>query len=49
MGTGGVARLLKTHGGQWQVFAMGGDGSSECIRVEAVPYICPLVHFSAST
>lgn len=35
MGTGGVARLLKAHGGQWQVFAMGGDGSSECIRVEA--------------
>ena len=34
MGTGGVARILKTHGGQWQVFAMGGDGSSECIRVE---------------
>lgn len=35
MGTGGVARILKTHGGQWQVFAMGGDGSSECIRIEA--------------
>ena len=32
MGSGGVARLLKTHGGQWQVFAMGGDGSSECVR-----------------
>lgn len=34
MGVGGVARVLKTHGGPWQVFAMGGDGSSECIRVE---------------
>ena len=34
MGTGGVARILKTHGGAWQVFAMGGDGSSECVRVE---------------
>lgn len=34
MGVGGVARVLKTHGGAWQVFAMGGDGSSECVRAE---------------
>mmetsp|Transcript_20068 Transcript_20068/g.68266 ORF Transcript_20068/g.68266 Transcript_20068/m.68266 type:complete len:369 (-) Transcript_20068:378-1484(-) len=33
MGLGGVARVLKTAGGQWQVFAMGGDGSSECVAV----------------
>ena len=31
-GVGGVA-VLKTHGGAWQVFAMG-DGSSECVRAE---------------
>ena len=31
MGVGGVARVLKTHGGGWQTFAMGADGSSECV------------------
>lgn len=34
MGIGGVARVLKVgENGPWEVFAMGGDGSSECIRV----------------
>lgn len=31
MGVGGVARVLKIHGGGWQTFAMGADGSSECV------------------
>ena len=35
MGVGGVARVLKTHDGTWQTFAMGADGSSECVRADA--------------
>ena len=35
MGVGGVARVLKTHGGGWQTFAMGADGSSECVVSDA--------------
>lgn len=35
MGVGGVARVLKTHGGRWQTFAMGADGSSECVVSDA--------------
>jgi hypothetical protein len=35
MGVGGVARVLKTHDSAWQTFAMGADGSSECVRADA--------------
>ena len=35
MGVGGVARVLKTHDSTWQTFAMGADGSSECVRADA--------------
>lgn len=31
MGVGGVARVLKTNRSAYQVFAMGQDGSSECV------------------
>jgi hypothetical protein len=27
--------VLKTHDGTWQTFAMGADGSSECVRADA--------------
>ena len=33
MGVGGVARVLKLLGSEYQVFAMGQDGSSECVCV----------------
>ncbi len=33
-GIGGVARILRAYPGDWQVFAMGGDGSAACIRVQ---------------
>jgi hypothetical protein len=33
MGVGGVARILKTRTSAFQIFAMGQDGSSECVCV----------------
>jgi hypothetical protein len=35
LGLGGVARLLRAYPGEWGVFAMGGDGSSDCVRTQA--------------
>ena len=34
LGLGGVARLLLAYPARWAVFAMGGDGSSECVRTQ---------------
>ncbi len=35
LGLGGVARLLRAYPAEWSVHAMGGDGSSDCVRVQA--------------
>jgi hypothetical protein len=35
LGLGGVARLLRAFPHGWSVFAMGGDGSSACVRTQA--------------
>lgn len=32
---GGVARVLKAYPGPWEIFAMGGDGSSELVTSSA--------------